>query len=446
MKLSSLKESDPEVYSIIKKELDRQNNVLELIPSENFVSEAILEASGSILTNKYSEGYPNKRYYGGNENIDELETLAINRAKQVFNVEHVNVQPYSGSPANLAVYLATCNPGDKIMGLNLPDGGHLTHGWKVNASSLFYESIPYHVNSNGFIDLEEVRELALANKPKLIWCGATAYVRALPFEEFGEIADEVGAYFAADISHIAGLIASNLHPNPSSYCHIITTTTHKTIRGPRGAMIMVTKKGIEKDKDLPSKIDKAVFPGLQGGPHNHTTAAIATALKEMMKPEFKEYSKQIIRNSKALAQALIEKNIKLVTNGTDNHMILIDLTPFGKGKGLIVQEALDLAGITTNKNTIPNDPSSPFYPSGIRIGTPEITTRNMKEPEMQQIAEFISDVINEVRNYNLPSDNEKRKEFLIKFRLEIRNNTKIKEIISKVLKLCEEFPLYKNAS
>src|SRR3990167_8449815 len=446
MKLSSLKESDPEVYSIIKKELDRQNNVLELIPSENFVSEAILEASGSILTNKYSEGYPNKRYYGGNENIDELETLAINRAKQVFNVEHVNVQPYSGSPANLAVYLATCNPGDKIMGLNLPDGGHLTHGWKVNASSLFYESIPYHVNSNGFIDLEEVRELALANKPKLILCGATAYVRALPFEEFGEIADEVGAYFAADISHIAGLIASNLHPNPSSYCHIITTTTHKTIRGPRGAMIMVTKKGIEKDKDLPSKIDKAVFPGLQGGPHNHATAAIATALKEMMKPEFKEYSKQIIRNSKALAQALIEKNIKLVTNGTDNHMILIDLTPFGKGKGLIVQEALDLAGITTNKNTIPNDPSSPFYPSGIRIGTPAITTRNMKEPEMQQIAEFISDVINEVRNYNLPSDNEKRKEFLIKFRLEIRNNTKIKEIISKVLKLCEEFPLYKNAS
>lgn len=446
MKLSSLKESDPEVYGIIQKELSRQKNVLELIPSENFVSEAVLEAMGSILTNKYSEGYPNKRYYGGNENIDEIELLTIKRAKEIFNVEHVNVQSYSGSPANFAVYMATCNPGDKIMGLNLPDGGHLTHGWKVNASSIFFKSIPYHVNSNGLIDLDEVRKLALESKPKLIWCGATAYVRELPFKEFGEIADEVGAYFAADISHIAGLIASNLHQDPSNYCHIITTTTHKTIRGPRGAMIMVTKKGIDKDPELPSKIDKAVFPGLQGGPHNHITAAIAVALKEMKSSEFKEYSKQIINNSKALAQELMKKGIKLVTNGTDNHMILIDLTTFGKGKGIIVQEALDLAGITTNKNTIPNDPSSPFYPSGIRIGTPAITTRNMKEPQMKQIAQFIYEVINEVKSFDLPNESEAKKEFLNKFRVEIKNNNKIEEIRSDVQKLCEEFPLYKNVS
>lgn len=446
MELSSLSSSDPEIYDLIKKELARQKNVLELIPSENFVSEAILEAMGSILTNKYSEGYPGKRYYGGNENIDGIELLAINRAKKVFNVEHVNVQPYSGSPANFAVYMATCNSGDKIMGLNLLDGGHLTHGWKVNASSIFFNSIPYHVNSQGFIDINEVRSLALANKPKLIWCGATAYSRELPFKEFGEIADEVGAYFAADISHIAGLIASNLHISSSNYCHIITTTTHKTIRGPRGAMIMVTKKGLEKDGELPSKIDKAVFPGLQGGPHNHITAAIAVALKEMMNPKFKEYSSQVIKNSKALAQSLMKKGIKIVTNGTDNHMILIDLTTFGKGKGIFVQEALDLAGITTNKNTIPNDVSSPFYPSGIRIGTPAITTRSMKEPQMEIISEFIYNVINEVKHYELPSENELRKEYLKKFKSEIENNKKLQEIRGNVLKLCEEFPLYKNVS
>jgi glycine hydroxymethyltransferase len=357
-------------------------------------------------------------------------------------VPHANVQPYSGSPANQAVYVAICKPGDTIMGQSLPDGGHLTHGWKVNFSGMFFNSVQYHVKPDGYIDLDEVRKLARENKPKLIWCGATAYPREFPFEEFAKIADEVGAYFAADIAHIAGLVIAGAHKSPVPYAHVITTTTHKTLRGPRGAIIMVTQKGLDKDPELANKIDKAVFPGLQGGPHDHQTTAIAVALGEAMKPEFKEYGKQIIKNAKALANILMKNRIKLISNGTDNHLILIDLTPFGKGKGLYAQEALDLAGITANKNTIPADPSSPFYPSGIRLGTPALTTREMKEKEMELIGDWITDVINEVKDYDMPDDKDARQKSIEKFRKEIVKNDKIKKIKNEIVELCKKFPLY----
>ncbi|MEM0473403.1 MAG: serine hydroxymethyltransferase [Candidatus Aenigmatarchaeota archaeon] len=436
-----LSETDNEIYQQIRNELKRQQTVLEMIPSENFTSKAVLEALGSVLTNKYSEGYPRKRYYGGNEFIDNIEQLAIDRAKKLFGVEHVNVQPYSGSPANFAVYMAVCKPGDTIMGMNLTDGGHLTHGWKTSASAIFFNSIPYHVNKDGYIDFDEMRELVKKYKPKLIWCGATAYTREIPFEKFAEIADEAGAYLVADIAHIAGLIVGGVHKSPVPFVHIITTTTHKTLRGPRGAMIMITKKGIEKDPELPSKIDKAVFPGLQGGPHDNAIAGIAVALHEASLPSFKEYTKQIVKNSKALAEQLKKNGLNLVTGGTDNHMVLIDLTPFGSGKGLFAQEALDLAGITVNKNTIPNDPS-PFYPSGLRCGTPALTTRGMKEEQMREIADMIAEVIKEVKNYDMPTLKEERDAAIKKFREEIKSNKKIKQIRQRVLNLCKKFPLY----
>ncbi|MBN2422701.1 serine hydroxymethyltransferase [Candidatus Woesearchaeota archaeon] len=438
-----IKQEDKQASDILKRELQRQKYGLEMIPSENFVSRAVLEALGSVLTNKYSEGYPRKRYYGGNDFIDEIEELAIERAKKLFNVEHVNVQPYSGSPANFAVYMATCKPGEVIMGLNLTDGGHLTHGWKVSATGLFFKSIPYHTKSDGYVDFEELRKLALEHKPKLIWCGATAYPREIEFEKYAEIADEAGAYLASDIAHIAGLVVAGAHKSPSSYVHIITTTTHKTLRGPRGGMIMVTKKGLEKDPELANKIDKAIFPGIQGGPHDHKTAAIAVTLGEALKPEFKEYGAQIVKNCKALAASLMNNGIKLVTNGTDNHLCLIDLTPFGKGKGIFVQEALDIAAITTNKNTIPAEPSSPYYPSGIRLGTPALTSRGMKEEQMKLIGEWIAQIIHEVKEYELGEDKETRKSNLDRFREEIKDNPLLKEIREKVKGLCEKFPLYK---
>jgi glycine hydroxymethyltransferase len=437
-----IEKQDPVIADAIKNELNRKRFGLEMIPSENFVSMAVLQALGSIMTDKYSEGYPHKRYYGGNEFIDVAEDTAIERAKKLFGVPHANVQPYSGSPANQAVYIAICKPGDVIMGQSLPDGGHLTHGWKVNFSGMLFKSVQYHVKPDGYIDFDEVRKLAKENKPKLIWCGATAYPREFPFEEFAKIADEVGAYFAADIAHIAGLVIAGVHKSPVPYAHIVTTTTHKTLRGPRGAMIMVTQKGLDKDPELAKKIDKTVFPGLQGGPHDHQTSAIAVALGEAMKPEFKEYGKQIIKNAKALAKKLMDKGIKLVSSGTDNHLILIDLTPFGKGKGLYVQEALDLAGITANKNTIPSDPSSPFYPSGIRLGTPALTTRGMKEREMELIGDWIVQVINEVKDYYMPDDKDARSEAIQKFRKEIVKNQKIKKIKKEVVELCKKFPLY----
>ncbi len=438
-----LSKSDPKIYELIEAERKRRQEGLELIPSENHCSLAVLQALGSVLTDKYAEGYPGRRYYGGQEFIDQVENTAIERAKEAFGVPYANVQPYSGSPANAAVYLAVCESGDTIMGQNLPDGGHLSHGWKGTFSARFYKSVPYHVKSDGYIDLEEVARLAREHKPKLIWCGATAYVREFPFEEIAKIADEVGAYFVADIAHIAGLIIAGAHKSPNDFAHIITTTTHKTLRGPRGGMIMVTEKGLKKDPQLPEKIDKAVFPaGVQGGPHEHQIAAIAVALEEALKPEFKEYGKQVVKNAKVLAEELMKKGVKLVSNGTDNHMMLIDLTADGPGRGVFLQDALDMAGITVNKNTIPEDPSSPFYPSGIRLGTPAITTRGMKEKEMGLIAGWISQIANEIKDYHLPETKEERREYLKKFREEMSVNSLVKNIKQQVLEICNKFPIY----
>lgn len=437
----ALAQQDPDVYSMIERERDRQRDGIALIPSENHVSAAVLEATGSVLTNKYSEGYPGRRYYGGNEIVDEVENLARHRARLLFGVPHANVQPYSGSPANLAVYLATCQPGDVIMGQNLPDGGHLTHGWKVSATGIYYRSVPYHVRPDGYIDFDEVWRLAREHRPRLIWCGATAYVREFPFARFAEIADEVGAYVAADIAHIAGLIVGGAHPSPTPYAHIITTTTHKTLRGPRGAMILVTDRGLAKDPELAEKIDRAVFPGLQGGPHDHTTAAIAVALGEAMRPEFRAYAAQVVANAKALGAALVEHGFRLVTGGTDNHMLMADLTPGGIGRGGFIQEALDAVGITVNKNTIPGEPSSAFYPSGIRLGTPAATTRGMRESEMAQLAGWIARVHDEVRMFQLPAEREARTQVLRQFREAVAGSAALAAIRNDVRALCRRFPV-----
>ena len=444
-KWSTVKESDPELYGYMQAELSRQQNSLEMIPSENFASEAVMQAMGSILTNKYSEGYPGKRYYAGNEFIDKIESLAISRAKSIFNVEHVNVQPYSGSPANMEVYLALCSAGDTIMGQSLTDGGHLTHGSPASATGKLFKSMQYHVKENGYINIEEARTLAIENRPKLIWIGSTAYPRALPFREFAEIAEETGAYLAADISHVSGLVIGGVHESPVQYAHIVTTTTHKTLRGPRGAMIMVTKKGIEKDAELPSKLDKSVFPGMQGGPHDHVTAAIATALLQASTPEFKEYAAQVVNNAKALAATLMENGVKLATGGTDNHLVLADLTPIAPGIGVFAQDALDAAGITMNKNTVPGEQSSPFYPSGLRMGTPALTTRGMKEQEMVQIAGLISSVIRHISGRRLPQGKEDRTECLRRFRAEIKESSELKAIKEKAAELAGRFPLYPEA-
>ncbi|MEM2172065.1 MAG: serine hydroxymethyltransferase [Thermoproteota archaeon] len=438
--LKELMEADEEIAKLIIKELQRQRETLDLIPSENFAPLPVLSALGSVLTNKYSEGYPGRRYYGGNEVIDEIEKLAIERAKKVFGVPYVNVQPYSGTPANLAVYVSTCKVGDTIMGLDLREGGHLSHGWEVSLSGILYKSVPYHLDKDGFIDIEGTKKLAREHKPKLIWCGYSAYVRTFPFKEFGEIADEVGAYMVADIAHIAGLVAAGVHPNPSPYAHIVTTTTHKTLRGPRAAMIMVTDKGLQKDEDLPEKIDKAVFPGLQGGPHENNIAAIAVALKLVQEPAFREYAEQVVKNARALAKTLVEEGFKLVTGGTDTHMVLIDLSDHGVGKGILAQEALELCGVIVNKNTVPGERSSPFYPSGIRAGTPAVTSRGMKEKEMEEIGEIIVEVSREALKFELPSKN--RQEYIREFKSKIRENNIIVEYRRKVKDLCEKFPLY----
>jgi glycine hydroxymethyltransferase len=437
----TLAAADPELYAMLERERARQRDGIELIPSENYVSAAVLEAMGTIFTNKYSEGYPGRRYYGGNEVIDEVERLAQARARALFGVPHVNVQPYSGSPANLAVYLATCQPGDVIMGQNLPDGGHLTHGWKVSATGIYYRSVPYHVRPDGYIDLDEVRALARAHRPRLIWCGATAYVREFPFARFAEIADEVGAYFAADIAHIAGLVVGGAHASPTPHAHVVTTTTHKTLRGPRGAMILVTERGLAKDPELAEKIDRAIFPGLQGGPHDHTTAAIAVALGEAARPEFAAYARQVVANAKALGEALGEHGFTLVTGGTDNHMLLVDLTPGGPGRGTFMQEALDTVGITVNKNTIPGEPVSAFYPSGVRLGTPAATTRGMREPEMRQLAGWIRRVHDEIRGYQLPEEREARHRTLREFRAAVRESAALAATRDEVRALCRRFPV-----
>jgi len=387
--VDELKRNDPEIYELIKDEERYQLDSVRLIPSENYVSKAVLEATGSILTNKYSEGYAGRRYYEGQRYIDQIEAIVTDRAKALFGAEHVNVQPYSGSPANLAVYFALLKPGEGLMGLALPHGGHLTHGWDVSITGTFWRPIRYEVERESQrIDYDAVRDLARKERPKIIVTGATAYPRQFDFKIFGEIAKEVGAYMMADISHIAGLIVAGAHPDPLPYADVVTTTTHKTLRGPRGAMIMCRKEVAEK-------IDKAVFPGLQGGPHNHTTAAIGVALKEAATPAFREYGHQVVRNAKAMAAELIERGFELVSGGTDNHLILIDLTN-RKVIGKKAAKALDRAGIVCNYNTVPYDPRKPFSPSGIRLGTPSVTSRGMKEAEMRRIAGWMDRVVAQV--------------------------------------------------
>jgi len=378
--------TDPEIAGLIEGEARRQFEKIRLIPSENYTSVAVLEAAGTVLTNKYSEGYPGRRYYEGQQFIDPIERLAMARAEAVFGVDHANVQPYSGSPANLAVYLAFLQPGETVMGMALPMGGHLTHGWPVSATGKWFRAVQYGVRADtGRVDLDEVRDLARRERPKLIFCGGTAIPRTIDFPAFAEIAAETGAVLVADIAHIAGLVAGGAHPSPVGHAPVITTTTHKTLRGPRGAMIMCTAEHAKA-------LDKAVFPGLQGGPHNHTTAGIAVALHEAAQPGFRSYARQVVANAKALAAALLDRGYSLVSGGTDNHLILIDLTPQGIA-GKPAARALDRAGIEVNYNTVPFDLRKPFDPSGIRIGTPSITTRGLTEEHMPRVAAWMDEAI-----------------------------------------------------
>lgn len=409
MNFDNIAKNDPIIMEIIQKEISRQQSHIELIASENFVTEQVMEAMGSPLTNKYAEGYPGRRYYGGCEVVDQVEALAIDRLKKLFNAEHANVQPHSGANANLGVYFAILKPGDKVLGMNLSQGGHLTHGSPVNISGTYYNFIEYGVDKETeVIDYDKVREIALEERPKLIVAGASAYARTIDFKKFKEIADEIGAYLMVDMAHIAGLVAAGLHPNPVPYADFVTTTTHKTLRGPRGGAILCKEK-------YAKMIDKAIFPGLQGGPLMHVIAAKAVSFGEALTDEFKEYQKQIILNAKVLAEELKDNGFRLVSDGTDNHLILIDV----RSKNLTGKKAealLDEVGVATNKNTIPFDPESPFVTSGVRIGTPAVTTRGMKEEEMKEIAEIITLALDE------SIDRETIKE--------------------KVSKLCERFPLY----
>lgn len=428
IKMEKLRKSDPQMFSSLKGELQRQREGFELIASENYVSAAVLEALGSIGTNKYSEGMVNRRYYGGNKYIDEIESLAAERAKRLFNVGHANVQPYSGSPANQAVYFALLEPGDKVMGLNLFFGGHLTHGWKVNFSGRYFNAVQYRTGRDGLLDYDELEKQVRDEKPRLIFCGATAYPRLYDYRRLAELAHSVDAYFVADIAHEAGLIAGKAVPSPSGYADVITTTTHKTLRGPRGAMIMCNGKpsnplkplpeGEDPRQNLPTLIDRAIFPGLQGGPHNHTTAAIGVALGEALQPDFAEYAKQVIRNAKALAQSLIDNGFDLVTGGTDNHLMLVDLSNKGV-TGSEAEKALEMANITVNKNTVPWDKRSPYDPSGIRLGTPALTTRGFRESEMKEVGNLIAKAV-----------------------LGISDRARLLSIREEVKQICSNFPLY----
>ncbi|MBF0500637.1 MAG: serine hydroxymethyltransferase [Candidatus Riflebacteria bacterium] len=384
--MNRLKTFDPEIFNIIAHERSRQMNGIELIASENFVSEAVLEALGSVLTNKYAEGYPAKRYYGGCEVVDQAEDLARDRVKKIFGAEHANVQPHSGSQANMAVYLTALKAGDTYMGMSLQNGGHLTHGSPVNFSGILYKCIPYGVDEKSeTIDYDKLEELAIEHKPKMIMAGASAYPRIIDFERFRKICDMVGALLCVDMAHIAGLVAAGLHPSPVPYAEFVTSTTHKTLRGPRGGLILCREK-------YAKAIDKAIFPGLQGGPLMHVIAAKAVAFKEALEPSFKDYQKKIIENSKALAEALISKGLRLISGGTDNHLMLVDLRSKNV-TGKLAEAALDKAGITANKNTIPNDPQSPFITSGLRLGTPAVTTRGMGPAEMKEIAGLLDEVL-----------------------------------------------------
>ena len=409
-----ISKTDPEIFDAIRKEGVRIRDGVELIPSENFVSKAVLQAYATFFTNKYSEGYPGKRYYGGNQYVDVVENLAIERAKKLFGAEHVNVQPYSGSPANQAVFFALLNLGDTFMGFDLNAGGHLTHGSPVNFSGKLYKCVPYNVDKKTeMLDYDKIMKQAKESKPKMILSGLTAYPRKIDFKAFREICDEVGAYHFADIAHIAGLCATGFHQNPVPYCDVVSTTTHKTLRGPRGAIIMCREKHAQA-------IDKAVFPGLQGGPHDHVNAAKAVAFKEALQPDYKKYCGQIVKNAKALADSLMDNGLELVTGGTDNHLMVIKLVNKGlTGKGKEIQNALGEAEIYVNKNTIPYEPNTPFNPSGIRLGTPAITTRGFKESEMKVIGESIAKVIGNYTDKNV-----------------------IEKVKKDILELCREFPLY----
>ncbi len=385
--LDDVRMTDPEIAQAIVDEQERQNSHIELIASENWVSKAVMAAMGSPLTNKYAEGYPGKRYYGGCDCVDVVERLAIERAKELFGCEYANVQPHSGAQANMAVQFAVCKPGDTIMGMNLDHGGHLTHGSPVNMSGKYFHIVPYGVNDDGFIDYDRLREIALEAKPKLIIAGASAYARTIDFKKFREVADEVGAVLMVDMAHIAGLVAAGLHPSPIPYADVTTTTTHKTLRGPRGGLILSSNAVNEK-----YNFNKAIFPGIQGGPLMHVIAAKAVCFKEALSDDFKKYQQGIIDNAQALCRSLQERGIKIVSGGTDNHLMLVDLTNFGL-TGKAVEKLLDAAHITCNKNTIPNDPQSPFVTSGVRLGTPAVTSRGMNTGDMEQIAEAIALVI-----------------------------------------------------
>ena len=407
-----IRKVDPEIAELTEKELRRQQHHLELIASENMVSEAVMEAMGSHCTNKYAEGYPGKRYYGGCQFVDEIETLAIERAKKLFGAEHANVQPHSGAQANAAVYLAFLKPGDKILGLDLSHGGHLTHGAKVNSSGKYYDSYFYGVDpETEVIDYDKMREIALEVKPKMIVSGASAYPRIIDFKKIREICDEVGAYMFVDIAHIAGLVATGLHPSPVPYADVVSTTTHKTLRGPRGGLILCKE-------EYAKKVNSAVFPGNQGGPLMHIIAGKAVCFKEALDPSFKEYQTQVLKNAQVMADRFIENGFKVISGGTDNHLMLVDVTPFGVN-GRDVQNLLDKANITLNKNTIPNEQLSPQLASGVRIGTPAITTRGMKEDECIYIADLITELIK-------------------------GGEDKVAEIQAKVIELCDKFPLYAN--
>jgi len=425
--MSILKQSDPEIYQAIQNEIKREDHKLELIASENFVSLAVLEAMGQVMTNKYAEGYPGKRYYGGCEYVDVAEELARERAKKLFDADHANVQPHSGSQANIAAYFSFVNYGDKVMGMDLAHGGHLTHGSPVNFSGRFFDIVHYGVDKSGYIDMNQVEETALREKPKLIITGASAYSRKIDYKAFREIADKIGAKLLSDIAHPAGLIAAGLIPSPLPYCHVVTTTTHKTLRGPRGGMILIgqdaendmgitTPKG--RVKKISEIIDSNVFPGFQGGPLMHVIAAKAVAFGEALQPDFVEYQKQIIKNAQTLAQSLIDRGYDVVSGGTDTHLMLVDLRNHNL-TGKVAEKALENAGITVNKNMVPFDTQSPFVTSGIRLGTPALTTRGMKEDEMRLIAELIDRVL-----------------------LNVENETIQDQVRAEVRELCDRFPLY----
>ena len=413
--MSYIKDVDLEVYNAIVKEEKRQEEGIELIASENFVSKAVMEAAGSVFTNKYAEGYPEKRYYGGCANADVVESLAIERLKEMFGAKYANVQPHSGSQANMGVYVALLEAGDKILGMSLSAGGHLTHGYKINFSGKNYIGLEYGLNpETELIDYETVREIALREKPKMIVAGASAYSRIIDFKKFREIADEIGAYLMVDMAHIAGLVAAGLHPNPIEYADVVTSTTHKTLRGPRGGIILTNNEEIAK------KIDKTIFPGIQGGPLVHIIAAKAVAFKEALGPEYKKYQEQVAKNAKILSEELVKGGLRIVSGGTDNHLMLVDLRPM-RVTGKLAEAKLEEAGITCNKNAIPNDPEKPFVTSGIRLGTPAITARGFKEEETRQVAQFILTVLEN-----------------------INDSEKITQVKEQVLKLTEKFPLYKN--